>query len=124
MNLTHHIVIRLENFCIAIVGLLIYAHFALDWLTFFYFILLPDLSIIAYVINNRIGALSYNLSHNYIIPSLLLILYVISNQPILLSIGLIWMIHIAFDRAMGFGLKYSHHFKATHLNLTPSDKTI
>lgn len=119
MNLSHHIIIRLENLCVAVIGLLIYAHYCLDWLYFFYFILLPDLSIIAYVINNRIGALSYNLGHNYIIPSSVLILYFIFNQPILLSIGLIWVIHIALDRAMGFGLKYNSHFKATHLNLTP-----
>jgi len=29
--------------------------------------------------------------------------------------ALIWLAHIGFDRALGFGLKYPTHFKDTHL---------
>jgi hypothetical protein len=31
-------------------------------------------------------------------------------------IALIWIAHIAFDRLLGFGLKYPTQFKDTHLN--------
>ncbi|WP_374990824.1 DUF4260 domain-containing protein [Acinetobacter rudis] len=117
MNFSHLIILRLENLCIAIIGLSLYYHFAFDWMFFLYCILLPDLSILAYAFNNRIGALSYNLGHNYIFPSLLILLCIFLSQPILLSIGLIWIIHIGLDRALGFGLKHAHNFKSTHLNL-------
>ncbi|KKB35215.1 hypothetical protein QY97_01956 [Bacillus thermotolerans] len=33
-----------------------------------------------------------------------------------LAVGLIWSAHIGMDRAIGYGLKYSTHFKDTHLN--------
>ena len=32
-----------------------------------------------------------------------------------LSLGLIWLAHIGFDRALGYGLKYTQGFRYTHL---------
>jgi hypothetical protein len=37
------------------------------------------------------------------------------SSPLLLSIAMIWLAHIGFDRALGFGLKYSAGFGFTHL---------
>jgi hypothetical protein len=37
------------------------------------------------------------------------------ESPRVLSIALIWMAHIGFDRALGYGLKYSAGFGFTHL---------
>ena len=34
---------------------------------------------------------------------------------LLVQLALIWVAHIAADRAMGFGLKYPTEFKDTHL---------
>ena len=34
-----------------------------------------------------------------------------------LAAGLIWCAHIGFDRALGYGLKYSQGFGCTHLGL-------
>jgi hypothetical protein len=33
----------------------------------------------------------------------------------LFCVSLIWCAHIGFDRAIGYGLKYSHGFSFTHL---------
>jgi hypothetical protein len=35
--------------------------------------------------------------------------------PLVLSIAMIWLAHIGFDRALGYGLKYSAGFGFTHL---------
>jgi hypothetical protein len=35
--------------------------------------------------------------------------------PLALSIAIIWLAHIGFDRALGYGLKYSDGFGFTHL---------
>lgn len=35
--------------------------------------------------------------------------------PLALSIAMIWLAHIGFDRALGYGLKYSDGFGFTHL---------
>ena len=35
--------------------------------------------------------------------------------PLMLSIAMIWLAHIGFDRALGYGLKYAGGFGFTHL---------
>jgi hypothetical protein len=37
------------------------------------------------------------------------------NSPLTLSIAMIWLAHIGFDRALGYGLKYTTGFGYTHL---------
>jgi hypothetical protein len=86
-----------------------------DWwwlpITFFLF----DISAVGYLINPRIGALTYNLGHSLIGPSLVIALYIATNSPIALFIGLIWLFHIFVDRALGYGLKHTEGFHHTHL---------
>jgi hypothetical protein len=36
-------------------------------------------------------------------------------QLLATAVGLIWLLHIGFDRAIGYGLKYPSSFKETHL---------
>lgn len=36
-------------------------------------------------------------------------------SPLILSIAMIWLAHIGFDRALGYGLKYASGFGFTHL---------
>ena len=36
-------------------------------------------------------------------------------SPLVLSIAMIWLAHIGFDRALGYGLKYASGFTFTHL---------
>lgn len=75
----------------------------------------PDLSFGAYTINPRIGALAYNTVHSYITVALL------GGAGWLLGINLLWQLalilasHAAFDRTLGYGLKYASAFGHTHL---------
>jgi hypothetical protein len=39
----------------------------------------------------------------------------LGSMPLVLSIAIIWLSHIGFDRALGYGLKYSAGFGFTHL---------
>jgi hypothetical protein len=68
-----------------------------------------------YLVDRRIGASVYNLAHTYLAPALLALAgYLLgAANPYLLAV--IWAAHIAFDRCVGFGLKYPHAFSATHL---------
>jgi hypothetical protein len=36
-------------------------------------------------------------------------------SPLVLSIAMIWLAHIGFDRALGYGLKYASGFGFTHM---------
>jgi hypothetical protein len=57
----------------------------------------------------------YNLTHSYIIPLGLAGVCVAAHQYELLAYCAIWVAHIGFDRAFGYGLKYATSFGDTHL---------
>ena len=108
--------LRLEGLAIALGGLWLYAHLGLSWMLFAALILVPDLFMLGYVAGPRIGALCYNIGHTYVAALALGGAGVASGHPGLQAAGLIWAIHIAADRAIGYGLKYGTHFKHTHLS--------
>lgn len=96
-------------------SLYFYAQVGVSWWIFFLFLLIPDLSMLGYIVDNKIGSIIYNIFHSYILPLLLIIISVIIGQDAMLAIGIIWVAHIGMDRTIGYGLKYPSHFKDTHL---------
>ena|SRR5215472_3772024 len=90
-----------------------YGHFR--WWLFAVLILVPDISLIGYVINVRLAAMLYNLVHTSVGPIFLLLLAAILPAPQLTPYGLIWLTHLGFDRMIGAGLKYPTQFRDTHL---------
>lgn len=86
-----------------------------DWWWLFVLFLAFDISMIGYVINNRIGALTYNIGHSIISPAILAFVYILTTNQTVLFITLLWLFHIFVDRAMGYGLKHSTSFQHTHL---------
>ena len=84
---------------------------------------MPDLSFAAYLAGPRTGAIVYNAAHSYMAPMTLMISGFALASPLTLSIAMIWLAHIGFDRALGFGLKYSAGFGFTHLGRIGKDAT-
>jgi len=77
--------------------------------------LTPDLSMVGYLANPRVGAWTYNLIHH---KGLAVALYVLGNLlaiPWLMFAGTILFGHSSFDRVMGYGLKHEDAFQNTHL---------
>lgn len=107
--------VRIENgFALA---MSFYIYIQLDfpiWL-FFVLLLVPDITMIGYVINNKIGANIYNFGHSFILPILLALGYLSFSKDYLLIIFIIWLSHIFMDRLFGFGLKYQDSFNKTHI---------
>ena len=86
-----------------------------SWWVFLVFILTPDIGMIGYLINTKIGAITYNLFHHKGIALTVLILgYYYSIEWVVLT-GIILFGHAALDRMLGYGLKYEDSFKHTHL---------
>lgn len=108
--------LHLEGAAVFVASLVAYQWNHGSWLLFVLLFLVPDVSMIGYAINTRIGAISYNAIHTYIGPLVLggYALFVGRHLP--LQLALIWISHIGFDRMLGFGLKYPSRFKDTHLN--------
>lgn len=110
--------LRLEAATILTLSSLAYFQYTPDWKMFALLFLLPDLALLGYLVNNKTGAVLYNLTHSLIGPALCLgISWIIANSEMGITIGLIWTAHVGFDRTLGYGLKYSSGFKHTHLGI-------
>jgi hypothetical protein len=68
-----------------------------------------------YLINNKVGARSYNALHNATFPTLLIAFGLIIDIEWISILGICWTFHIAVDRALGYGLKHEESFAHTHL---------
>lgn len=109
------IVLRLEGLTLFAGMTLVYGLWGGPWWLYFVLFLAPDLSFLAYLAGPKIGAWVYNTMHSSIIPMAMLTAGFGFAPPLLLSLALIWLSHIGFDRALGYGLKYQAGFGFTHL---------
>ncbi|MEJ9227939.1 DUF4260 domain-containing protein [Peribacillus butanolivorans] len=107
--------IHSEGLMVLIAIIYIYSINEFSWWIFLLLLLTPDVSMLAYLINNQIGAKVYNLFHTYTISILIILLAVSLSQDTILMVGLIWTAHIGMDRFLGYSLKYTTAFKATHI---------
>ena len=85
------------------------------WWWFLVFFLVPDIGMIGYLVNNKIGAYNYNLFHHKGIAIAFFVIGLYISNPLIQAIGIILFAHAAFDRLLGYGLKYEKGFKFTHL---------
>jgi hypothetical protein len=108
------ILLRLEGTAVLIAACIAYQQVHGSWLLFAVLLLSPDLFMLGYLLNPKIGAAAYNLVHTYIGPILLLCIVWIANSPSALPFVLIWLAHVGMDRMFGYGLKYPTAFKDTH----------
>jgi hypothetical protein len=108
-------ILRAEGGFVFALSLLLYAHSGASWWLFLALLLVPDLAMAGYALGPRWGAICYNLAHTYIGPVLLGGFSIANSHAGLFPYFLIWTAHIAMDRALGYGLKYSAGFKKTHL---------
>lgn len=109
------ILLKLEELLMFGLSIFLFSKLGFDWWWYPLLLLAPDLSMVGYLINPRVGAVTYNIVHHkavgiamYIFGSLLV------NHPLQLA-GLILFGHSSMDRLLGYGLKYPDSFQNTHL---------
>jgi hypothetical protein len=107
--------LRLEGLALFAGMTLLYAVWDGSWWIYAILFLVPDLSFAAYLAGPRVGAVFYNAAHSYLAPMTLMVAGFSMSSPLVLSIAMIWLAHIGFDRALGYGLKYNAGFGFTHL---------
>ena len=108
-------IVRIENGCAFAISFYIYMLLDFPIWLFFVLLLVPDITMIGYVINKEIGAVVYNFGHSLISPLVILLSYFYFSKDYLLMISIIWIAHIFMDRLLGFGLKYGDSFNKTHI---------
>lgn len=110
------IILHIEGFFVFALSVYFYMTLEFSWVLFFLLLLAPDIAMLGYLINSKIGAIIYNLFHTYTISLIIVFLGIIFSLPTILAIGLIWTAHIGMDRMVGYGLKYPTSFKENHLH--------
>jgi hypothetical protein len=109
------ILLRLEGLALLAAMAALYAWQGTSWWLFAALFFTPDLSFAGYLLGSRPGAIIYNAVHTTVVPGVLLGIGLVLGQPLAVALAVIWLAHIGFDRALGYGLKQPDGFGFTHL---------
>jgi Domain of unknown function (DUF4260) len=107
--------LRAEGFSVLALSVLLYWNSESSWWIFLALLLTPDLSMLPYLINPKVGGASYNIFHSYFLPLALATSAIALGGTAMLPYLYIWIAHIGLDRFLGYGLKYPEAFGRTHL---------
>jgi hypothetical protein len=118
------VLLRLEGLAVAALSFFFYARTHTSWWIFAALWLVPDLSMLGYLAGSCWGARIYNSVHTYVLPAALALSALLFGAGSLLPLALIWINHIAIDRLLGYGLKYSNGFGWTHLGQVGKEKSL
>jgi len=91
------------------------------WLLLFFS---PDISMLGYLVNAKVGAITYNIFHHKAIAITLVGMGFFMKIEVVMVIGILLFAHSSFDRMMGYGLKYYSSFNDTHLGKIKKDKSV
>jgi hypothetical protein len=107
--------LRLEGLAAFVASILMWAAADGAFLAFVPLLLVPDISAVGYLRSPSLGAVTYNLVHNWAIGLAVLGLgWWFAATPVLMA-GIILIGHVGMDRTFGYGLKHPTGFGDTHL---------
>lgn len=109
------VTLALEELAMLLLGIFAFSQLDFDWWWFLVLFFAPDFGMLGYLFNTKIGAFTYNLFHHRGLAILIWILGFYLQNEVFQLIGVILFSHVAFDRILGYGLKYEKGFKFTHL---------
>lgn len=107
--------LKLEELAMFALGIFAFNQLDFAWWWFLILILTPDIGMVGYLINTKIGALSYNIFHHKGVAILIYFTGIYLANEMLQLAGIILVTHAALDRIFGYGLKYSSSFNDSHL---------
>ncbi|MBN2503275.1 MAG: DUF4260 domain-containing protein [Anaerolineales bacterium] len=110
------LLLHLEGLAVLVVALAFYGMRGYSWWAFALLLFTPDLAMVFYLIDARVGSVAYNSVHFYAVPLALGGIALATGWGLGLQLALIWLVHIGMDRTLGYGLKYPTEFKDTHFN--------
>lgn len=78
-------------------------------------LLTPDVGMLGYLANPRVGAVAYTVFHTDLLLSV--VVGVVTGSEAMSAVGIVCCAPIGMDRAMGYGLKCAENFMYTHLGV-------
>ena len=107
--------LKLEELAMLLLGTFLFSQLNFSWWWFIGLFLAPDLGMLGYLINTKVGAFTYNLFHHKFVAIAIYFFGIFITSEIVQMIGVLLFSHASFDRIFGYGLKYEKGFKFTHL---------
>lgn len=68
-------------------------------------LLVPDLSMLGFLVGPKAGVGAYNAVHRPLLPTMLLVVAWLAHFHVASLVLMVWVAHIAMDRAANLGLK-------------------
>ena len=109
--------IKIEELFLVALSFYLFLNLHYAWWWFLILFFAPDLSMIGYLVNPKVGALTYDFVHHKGTAVALFVLGSVLHLQWGQAAGLIILGHSSFDRILGYGLKYSDSFQHTHLGM-------
>lgn len=99
---------RVTGGVVALAAAVIFVALGFAWWWLLALFLIFDVSAVGYLVSARVGAVGYNLVHNYVAPAILaaafgaLTLLGTPASPLVFA-ACCWFFHVGVDRVMGYG---------------------
>ncbi len=107
--------LKIEEIGMFLLSVYLFSTLNFNWWWYLALFFVPDISFLGYVVNSKIGAITYNIFHHKAIAIVFYLAGIYSNNQVLQLVGIILFGHSSFDRVLGYGLKYNDNFNHTHL---------
>lgn len=117
-----NLLLKLEEAAIFLVCIYLFSTLNFAWWWFPALLFLPDIGMLGYILNPKIGAYTYNLFHFRFIAAFVAFYSLTYGNDYWKLAAIILFAHISFDRMFGYGLKYNDSFTNTHLGIIGKQK--
>lgn len=97
--------LRLEEFALVVLSLYLFLALDYAWWWFPLLFFVPDISLLGYLSNQKLGGTIYNFIHHKAFAILLYLLGSFTQFSALQLAGVVMFGHSSFDRALGFELQ-------------------
>lgn len=109
------ITLKLEYLALLFLSIYLFSLLGYSWWLYPLLFFLPDIGMMGYLVNTKIGAFTYNILHHQGVAVGLYLVGIFFTNPLLMLAGVVMLGHANFDRFVDYGLKYSDSFHHTHL---------
>lgn len=107
--------LKFEELAIFLGSIYLFSRLNFAWWWFPALLLLPDLSMVGYLVNPAVGAVLYNVAHHKALAVVVGLWGLATGNQTLMLAGVMLLAHSSMDRVAGYGLKYADSFKHTSL---------
>ncbi len=107
--------LKLEELAMFAISIYCFNQLPYAWWWFPSLFFTPDLSMLGYIVNPKVGAMGYNMFHHKGLAIAIAAIGIVLASSALIFAGILLFAHASFDRILGYGLKYSDSFTHTHL---------